>query len=158
MSKRSHLRSLASTLPKEDQNIANHLRFKAITYRNSANKETEVSWNHCVFCGSLFTPENCRVRLKPKLSLRRTLKKLLEKHQTSPEALSKYQTRLVERHIRSQNILIKTCLVCSKPSKFPAQGREWPTKQVKMQKSAPSIKEEISTDTEKKLTKKQKRD
>lgn len=118
-----------------------------------------MSLKHCIYCGNIFTPETCRVRLRPKLTLKRNLSKLLERHKENPEALSKYQRNLVQRYLRSRNLLTKTCLQCSKTSKFPAQTRELQTKRVRSSKPVvPKTEETESTKIkEKKLTKKQKK-
>lgn len=160
MSKTTHLRALAKLLPKEGDAVAKYLRFKGLSSSgNKTDKEIAVSLKHCSYCGNIFTPETCRVRIRPKLSLNRNLSKLLERHKENPEALSKYQKNLVQRYLRSKNVLIKTCLQCSKTSKFPAQTRELQTKRVKSLKPVVLKTEETeSTKTEeKKLTKKQKK-
>lgn len=160
MSKTTHLRALAKLLPKEGDAVAKYLRFKGLSSGgNKTDKEIAVSLKHCSYCGNIFTPETCRVRIRPKLSLNRNLSKLLERHKENPEALSKYQKNLVQRYLRSKNVLIKTCLQCSKTNKFPAQTRELQTKRVKSLKPVVLKTEETeSTKTEeKKLTKKQKK-
>lgn len=160
MSKTTHLRALAKLLPKEGDAVAKYLRFKGLSSGgNKTDKEIAVSLKHCSYCGNIFTPETCRVRIRPKLTLNRNLSKLLERHKENPEALSKYQRNLVQRYLRSKNVLIKTCLQCSKTSKFPAQTRELQTKRVKSLKPVVLKTEETeSTKTEeKKLTKKQKK-
>lgn len=160
MSKTTHLRALAKLLPKEGDAVAKYLRFKGLSSGgNKTDKEIAVSLKHCSYCGNIFTPETCRVRIRPKLTLNRNLSKLLERHKENPEALSKYQRNLVQRYLRSKNVLIKTCLQCSKTNKFPAQTRELQTKRVKSLKPVVLKTEETeSTKTEeKKLTKKQKK-
>lgn len=160
MSKTTHLRALAKLLPKEGDAVAKYLRFKGLpSGGNKTDKEIAVSLKHCSYCGNIFTPETCRVRIRPKLTLNRNLSKLLERHKENPEALSKYQRNLVQRYLRSKNVLIKTCLQCSKTNKFPAQTRELQTKRVKSLKPVVLKTEETeSTKTEeKKLTKKQKK-
>lgn len=160
MSKTTHLRALAKLLPKEGDAVAKYLRFKGLSSGgNKTDKEIAVSLKHCSYCGNIFTPETCRVRIRPKLTLNRNLSKLLERHKENPEALSKYQRNLVQRYLRSKNVLIKTCLQCSKTNKFPAQTRELQTKRVKSLKPVVLKTEEPeSTKTEeKKLTKKQKK-
>lgn len=68
--------------------------------------EVTVSLKHCSYCGNIFTPETCRVRIRPKLTLNRNMSKLLERHKENPEALSKYQRNLVQRYLRSKNVLV----------------------------------------------------
>lgn len=76
------------------------------SYNNFFFTEIAVSLKHCSYCGNIFTPETCRVRIRPKLSLNRNLSKLLERHKENPEALSKYQKNLVQRYLRSKNVLV----------------------------------------------------
>lgn len=160
MSKTTHLRALAKLLTKEGDAVAKYLRFKGLSSSgNKTEKEVTVSLKHCSYCGNIFTPETCRVRIRPKLTLNRNLSKLLERHKENPEALSKYQRNLVQRYLRSKNVLIKTCLQCSKTSKFPAQTRELQTKRVQSLKPVVLKTEETESTKieEKKLTKKQKK-
>lgn len=160
MSKTTHLRALAKSLPKEGDAVAKYLRFKGLSSGgNKTDKEIAVSLKHCIYCGNIFTPETCRVRIRPKITLNRNLSKLLGRHKENPEALSKYQRNLVQRYLMSKNVLITTCLQCSKTSKFPAQTRELQTKRVKTLKPVvPKTEETESTKIEeKKLTKKQKK-
>ncbi|XP_061175600.1 uncharacterized protein LOC133184523 [Saccostrea echinata] len=158
MSKRKHLLSLALALPKEADMTAKYLRFKAIELTKNDNKEPDIFSTHCICCGSVFTPDSCRTRLRPKLTLNKNLKRLLERNKTNPESLGKYQQNLIKRYLNGKNVVIKTCLQCSKTSKFPAQTRAWQMKRTRSLKPAPAVRETEPTEIEDKmLTRKQRK-
>ncbi|XP_062598328.1 UPF0711 protein C18orf21-like [Saccostrea cucullata] len=158
MSKRKHLLSLALALPKEADTTAKYLRLKAIELSTNNSKEPDIFSTHCVYCGSVFTLDSCRTRFRPKLTLSKNLKRLLERHKDNPESLGKYQQNLVKRYLSSKNVVVKTCLQCSKTSKFPAQTRASQTKRVRSLKPASTVQQSEAMEIEeKKLTKKQKK-
>lgn len=70
--------------------------------------ELSHSWksNWCVWCGSLYSPENIKVRLIPKIPLSSNLKKLLKKYSTQPHSLGKYQNHIIGRYLRSKNKVV----------------------------------------------------
>ncbi|XP_048781190.2 UPF0711 protein C18orf21 homolog [Ostrea edulis] len=155
-SKCKHLRRLASAVPGF---TARYLRFKAVQLEFNDKRELDVSHAHCIYCGSEFSPTNSRVRLRPKLGLNKNLKRLLERHNTNPVSIGKYQKNLVRKYLSSKNMLIKTCLQCSKTTKFPAQTRKMHMKRIRSSKPAPEerISEHETIPEDKKLTKKQKK-
>ncbi|ESO86580.1 hypothetical protein LOTGIDRAFT_167104 [Lottia gigantea] len=83
------------------------------------NLETQ----ECPNCYSDLSMNNCQIRLKPKMKLTASLKKLIKKSKVEKNKLSKKQKHLVDLYTNSKNNIVLKCLSCSKSIKFPGISR-----------------------------------
>lgn len=122
--------------------LSRYYMFKAQKITQDLSDELSHSWksNWCVWCGSLYSPENIKVRLIPKIPLSSNLKKLLKKYSTQPHSLGKYQNHIIGRYLRSKNKVAVTCLFCNKQIKI--EGRE--RKSVQLSKTQLSRSKSVS--------------
>ncbi|XP_018419085.1 PREDICTED: UPF0711 protein C18orf21 homolog [Nanorana parkeri] len=85
-------------------------------------KVTSKKKGICPFCFQLFTPDNRKVRLRPKIKITPRIELLLRKEAKS-HRLNLKHTKLLRKYKCSRSVLVVTCNTCKMVSKYPGEGR-----------------------------------
>ncbi|KAM5157850.1 UPF0711 protein C18orf21 homolog [Mantella aurantiaca] len=85
-------------------------------------KTTSKKREICPFCFQIFTPDNYKVRLRPKMKITPRIEMLLKKEAKS-HRLNLKQTRLLRKYKCSRSVLVVTCNTCKMASKYPGESR-----------------------------------
>lgn len=137
--KAKNFSSFADEMRNKCPGLSRYYMFKAQTITKQLSDPFSISCNSrfCLWCGSLYSPENVKVRLLPKIPQTSNLKKLLKRYFTNPHSLGKFQSHLIARYLDSRNKLLITCQVCKKSRKIEGQQRK-PVQLSKIQCSSAS--------------------
>lgn len=76
----------------------------------------------CPFCFQIFTPDNRKVRLRPKMKITPRIEILL-KREAKCHRLNLKQTKLLRKYKCSRSVLVVTCNTCKMVSKYPGESR-----------------------------------
>ncbi|CAI9564669.1 unnamed protein product [Staurois parvus] len=76
----------------------------------------------CPFCFQIFTPDNHKVRLRPKMKITPRIEILLKK-EAKCHRLNLKQTKLLRKYKCSRSVLVVTCNTCKLVSKYPGESR-----------------------------------
>ncbi|XP_037283437.1 uncharacterized protein LOC119176319 [Rhipicephalus microplus] len=68
----------------------------------------------CETCGIAWDPSSVKIRTKPRLLLRRSIRKLLAKERHRPWLLNSRQKKLLKRFNRATTMLVYLCKMCGK--------------------------------------------
>ncbi|KAG8442567.1 hypothetical protein GDO86_011382 [Hymenochirus boettgeri] len=93
-----------------------------LSRRSISEKKGDCIENICPFCFQFFTPDNHKVRLKPKLKISPCVERLLRKEKKN-HRLNLKQTRLLKKYKLVKGMLMVTCSTCSKVSKYAGESR-----------------------------------
>ncbi|XP_046580325.1 UPF0711 protein C18orf21-like [Haliotis rubra] len=117
---------------------------------------------HCQLCYTIFTTDNHKVRLAPRMPLTKKLKKLLDRYalqstsaslSSLPPSLNKCQLKMVKRYLNSSNVLAVSCNTCGKTTKTKCQGRSDRVKQLMSWREPVEIEEKEVSFMKKKKSK-----
>jgi hypothetical protein len=72
----------------------------------SGVKPNDKQLTTCAFCGNDYVQSQQRVRLRSRVKLNKKVECLLQKYQTEPGSLGKYQLNLVQNYLNSYNQLV----------------------------------------------------
>ncbi|XP_067651840.1 UPF0711 protein C18orf21-like [Haliotis asinina] len=154
------LNDLGENLFKTQPEYSRYCIFRAKSFKVSKDA---LFAPHCPWCHTIFTNDNHKVRLAPRIPLTKKLKKLLDRYafQSTSDSVSssllspslnRCQLKMVKRYLNSSNVLTVSCNTCGKTTKTKCQGRSDRARQLMSWREPVEIeKKEVS------LTKKKKR-
>ncbi|KAM9308261.1 UPF0711 protein C18orf21 homolog [Gastrophryne carolinensis] len=88
----------------------------------SQNATKGIKRGFCPFCFQILTPDNSKVRLRPKMKITLRIESLLKK-QAKSQKLNLKQTKLLQKFNFSRSTLVVTCNTCQMVSKYPGENR-----------------------------------
>ncbi|XP_072268023.1 UPF0711 protein C18orf21 homolog [Pyxicephalus adspersus] len=112
------LRKAALTMKDVCPGLARHL----MSLHPFPKKVTHTQKGICPFCYQIFTPDNHKVRLRPKFKITPRIEMLLRK-EAQNHRLNLKQTKLLRKYKFSRSVLVVTCNTCKLVSKYPGESR-----------------------------------
>ncbi|KAM8966397.1 UPF0711 protein C18orf21 homolog [Pelodytes ibericus] len=76
----------------------------------------------CSFCFQILSPDNRKVRLRPKMKITPLIESLLRK-EAKNYRLNLKQTKLLRKYKLARSMLVVTCNTCKMASKYPSETR-----------------------------------
>uniref|UniRef100_A0A8C5PTH4 Chromosome 18 open reading frame 21 n=1 Tax=Leptobrachium leishanense TaxID=445787 RepID=A0A8C5PTH4_9ANUR len=76
----------------------------------------------CPFCFQILSPDDFKVRLRPKLKITPRIERILRK-EAKNYRLNLKQTKLLRKYKFSRSVLVVTCNTCKMASKYPGECR-----------------------------------
>ncbi|KAK6185669.1 hypothetical protein SNE40_007850 [Patella caerulea] len=111
------------SLAKANQELIRFYRTKNSS-ENLKYEEIQLSdLKRCPYCFQALNAENSRIRLKPRMKLTASLKKLCNKSEKNWKKLFKKEQHLIELYTKSRNYVLATCLTCQKTIRIAGYTR-----------------------------------
>ncbi|XP_053322737.1 UPF0711 protein C18orf21 homolog [Spea bombifrons] len=89
---------------------------------SSSTKVKKTTGSICAFCFQMLTPDNRKVRLRPKMKITPDIERILRK-ESKNYRLNLKQTKLLRKYKLAKSVVVVTCNTCKMISKFPGETR-----------------------------------
>ncbi|XP_035229020.1 UPF0711 protein C18orf21 homolog isoform X2 [Stegodyphus dumicola] len=115
---------LSTTCPAASRFYMFSMERKLIHDPDLFHKKTKRSFLFCNHCGSLWSPENHRVRIRAPSFPNRHIRKLLQYERDSPWKLNNHQKRKLRKFKEATSKIIYSCFSCKKKTIFQGIKRK----------------------------------